>query len=112
MVNAANNRWWPYLGSRGECLIYDYRPISCGLEVVPMVDTRDGLFSDWCELNFVDGGPETALEDLKQDYDSINSSEEARSAVVAQRAGLHDDRAITFIPSVISEYEAFWKKLL
>jgi Fe-S-cluster containining protein len=112
IVNAANSPPCPCLGANGECLIYDHRPISCRLEGVPMVDTRDGLFSDWCELNFVDGVPDNALEDLKRDYDSINSFEEARSAEVAQRAGLHDHRAVTFIPSVVSEYEAFWKEVL
>jgi hypothetical protein len=112
IVNAANSPPCACLGDGGECLIYNYRPISCRLEGVPMVDTRDGLFSDWCELNFVDGIPETALNDLKQDYDNINSDEEARSAKVADRAGLHDHRAVTFIPSVISEYEGFWRQLL
>ena len=112
IVNAANSPPCPCLGDGGECLIYDYRPISCRLEGVPMVDTRDGLFSDWCELNFVDGIPENAVNDLKRDYDSINSAEAGRSAKVAARAGIRDHRAITFIPSVISEYEEFWKQLL
>jgi hypothetical protein len=56
--------------------------MSCRLEGVPMVDTHDGLFSDWCELNFVNGVPEAAWKDLEQDYDTINLSEETQSAEV------------------------------
>jgi Fe-S-cluster containining protein len=111
IVNAANSPPCPCLGDGGECLIYDFRPVSCRLEGVPMVDTRDGLFSDWCELNFVDGVPEAALDDLEQDYDAINAAEETRSAEVAKSAGIRDHRAVTFIPSVIAEYEEFWKIL-
>jgi len=45
----------PFLGTDDECLIYDQRPLACRLEGVPMVDRHDGLFGDWCELNFQNG---------------------------------------------------------
>jgi hypothetical protein len=79
---------------------------------VPMVDIHEGLFGDWCELNFEKGIPDGALADLKQDYDRIDQLQEARSADVARKAALPDHRAVTLIPSVIAEYENFWKQLI
>jgi Fe-S-cluster containining protein len=112
IVNAANSPACPCLGPSGECLIYEHRPMACRLEGVPMVDVQDGLFGDWCELNFKEGIPDTALKDLAQDYDRIAASEEASSNVVARQAKLSDQHAVTFIPSVIAEYETFWKSLI
>ena len=109
IVDIANNPPCPCLGDAGECLIYEHRPLACRLEGVPMVDVRDGLFGDWCELNFQNGVSGAARADLKQDYDRIAEIQETRSAAVAQRAGLSDHRAVTFIASVIADYESFWK---
>jgi Fe-S-cluster containining protein len=111
IVDGANNPPCPCLGDAGECLIYEHRPMACRLEGVPMVDVRDGLFGDWCELNFKDGIPETALRDLTQDYEGIETAQESRSDAVAERAGLPNPRAVTFIPSVIAEYDSFWRRL-
>jgi hypothetical protein len=65
------------------------------------VDVHDGLFGDWCELNFKDGVSEKAKDDLRQNYDRIAEVDEACSAEVAQRDGVSDHRLVTFIPSVI-----------
>jgi len=46
-----------------------------------MVDVRDGLSGDWCELNFTQGIPKAAVADLQQNYDSIDASHELRSEV-------------------------------
>jgi hypothetical protein len=77
-----------------------------------MVDSHDGLFGDWCELNFQHGVPAEAQVDLERDYDSIDAVDEARSFAVAQQAGVRNHRSVTFIPSVIAEYETFWKAVL
>jgi Fe-S-cluster containining protein len=110
IIDAVDIAPCPCLGDAGECLIYENRPLACRLEGVPMVDVHEGLFGDWCELNFKEGIPENALSDLEQDYNHIDQLQETRSAGVAQRAGLSDQRAVTFIPSVIAEYESFWKR--
>jgi Fe-S-cluster containining protein len=112
IVDAAKSPPCPCLGSSGECLIYEHRPLACRLEGVPMVDVRDGLFADWCELNFQQGVSESARTGLRQDYDAIEAFQEARSAQIAQRGGLSDARSVTFIPSVIAEYDSFWRRLL
>jgi len=49
--------------------------------------------------------------DLQLDYSVIDANVEARSVVVAQQARLANDRAVTFIPSVIAEDDTFWKLL-
>ena len=111
IVDNANSPACPFLGDAGECLIYEHRPLACRLEGVPMVDVNEGLFGDWCELNFVEGIPDSALRDLAQDYNRIDASEETRSAAVARQAGLPDARAVTFIPSVIAGYDSFWRSV-
>jgi len=110
-VEAVNNPPCPCLGDAGECLIYEDRPLACRLEGVPMVDVNDGLFGDWCELNFKDGVSEKALADLKQDYDEIGALQDMRSAMVARRARISDPHAVTFIASVIAEHDRFWGKM-
>ncbi len=52
---------------------------------------------------------EVALADLRQDYNRIDHSQQKRSAAVAQQLKLSDHRVVTFIPSVIAEYDSFWK---
>jgi Fe-S-cluster containining protein len=112
LVDAVDMPPCPCLGDAGECLIYESRPLACRLEGVPMVDIHEGVFGDWCELNFRQGIPDGALGDLQQDYNRIDELQEARSAAIARRAALSDHRAVTLIPSVIAEYENFWKRLI
>lgn len=45
-----------------------------------MVDIHQGLFGDWCELNFKGVIPEGAAVDFQQDCDRIDAIQEARSA--------------------------------
>jgi len=104
IVDAANSPRCPLLFDSGECLVYDHRPLSCRLEGVPMVDMNDEPFGDWCELNFKHGLTPAATRDLRQDYDRIASQDESRSAAVAERAGIAEPRAVTFIPSAIAEF--------
>jgi Fe-S-cluster containining protein len=111
-VDAANEPPCPLLGGKGECLIYEHRPMACRLEGVPMIDVHDGLFGDWCELNFTQGIPKSAKTDLQQDYEAIDTEQDRRSSDCARRAGLPNARAVTFIPSVISEYRSFWSALV
>jgi len=77
-----------------------------------MLDAREGPFGDWCELNFKEGIPERAAKHLQQDYNDIDASDEMRSAAFARRASLTDHRAVTFIPSVIAEFESLWQLLV
>src|SRR5262245_31427593 len=110
IVDGAGSAPCPFLGNAGECLIYDDRPTACRLEGVPMIDTRSGVFGDWCDLNFTHGIPGAAIEDLRLDYDALDAREEMRSAEIAVRARMSDIRAVTFIPSVIADFN-YWASL-
>jgi Fe-S-cluster containining protein len=61
----------PFLDGQSFCLIYDHRPIACRLEGLPMVDVQEGLFGDWCKLNFTSGVEPKTAEDLRLDYYAI-----------------------------------------
>jgi hypothetical protein len=110
IVDGVKSPACPCLGDMGECLIYEHRPVACRLEGVPMVDVHDGPFGDWCDLNFKDGVSPAIILDLQQDYSAIDTTETVRSAAVARTAGLHDSHSVTFIPSVIAQYDRFWKR--
>ena len=102
----------PMLGPSNECLIYEQRPLACRLEGLPMVDKRDGLFADWCELNFVGGVSQAARADLTLDYDAIAVADEVASAEVAAVAAIRDPESVVFIPSVVVHFERFWNHVL
>lgn len=112
IVDGAGSPPCPFLATDGRCLIYEHRPMACRLEGVPMVDVRDGLFGDWCELNFLDGVNAQAKTDLAQDYDKLSSDDEGLSLAIARRAGLPESGLVTFIPCAVIEHDNFWKRLL
>jgi Fe-S-cluster containining protein len=76
----------PFLDPEDGCLIYEYRPVTCRLEGIPMVDARDGLFGDWCEMNFQKGITADMLPILELDYYEIQAVEQ---------------QTAVFIPSVV-----------
>ncbi len=44
----------PLLSESGECLVYDFRPMTCRLHGIPLVDISGEVFHDeWCTMNFV-----------------------------------------------------------
>jgi len=103
----------PFLDEQNECLIYQYRPLACRLEGAPMVDAQDGLFGDWCELNFTAGVPAEAMKDLERDYYQIQDAEEnLTESLTRTLLGRKLSCATVFIPSLIVEFESYWKKLL
>ncbi len=113
IVDRVPNARCPFLGTQNECLIYQDRPLACRLEGTPMVDIRDGLFGDWCELNFTGGVPQEALRDLERDYVEVQQCEDDLTESLTQRFLRKKlRRATIFIPSLIVEFENYWRKLL
>ena len=113
VVLAADSPRCPLLGHNDECLVYQYRPLACRLEGLPMVDAKDGLFGDWCELNFRNGVPPEDLPYLARDYYALQAEEDTSTEVMADLLLGRRDRGLTvFIPSVITEFESFWQGLL
>ncbi len=48
----------PLLGQDGRCLVYEYRPMTCRLHGLPLVDlTGEVLHDEWCTLNYVGNDP-------------------------------------------------------
>ena len=46
------------LGDDGNCLVYDYRPMTCRLNGLPLVDVSgEVFFEEWCTLNFIGKDP-------------------------------------------------------
>lgn len=46
------------LGANGNCLLYDYRPMTCRLNGLPLVDiSGDAFCEEWCTLNFIGKDP-------------------------------------------------------
>ncbi len=113
IVESANASPCVFLGTGNECLIYNNRPLACRLEGLPMVDSNDGLFGDWCELNFADGVPAEVQPDLKRDYYELQNIEEIATEVVSEAVLGERQRQLTvFIPSIAAAFESFWRKLL
>jgi Fe-S-cluster containining protein len=49
----------------GRCLLYGYRPMTCRLNGIPLIDlSGEEFFDEWCTLNFMSGDPRQ-LSDLK-----------------------------------------------
>jgi Fe-S-cluster containining protein len=103
----------PFLGSGDACLIYAYRPMACILEGVPMVDARDGLFDDWCSLNFTSGIGREVEEDLVLDYYGIEAAVGRAARSLQELAPFFPNPdATVFLPSVAAVFDTFWKNLL
>jgi Fe-S-cluster containining protein len=48
-----------FLSNQGTCLIYDFRPMTCRLNGIPLIDVSgEGMSEEWCTLNFVGIDPE------------------------------------------------------
>lgn len=46
------------LSDSGQCLVYEYRPMTCRLNGIPLIDVSgEELFDEWCTLNFVAKNP-------------------------------------------------------
>jgi len=103
----------PFLDNDDGCLIYPFRPAACILEGVPMVDARDGLFDDWCELNFTEGTDRTLEEDLALDYYRIETEVQRTTEILLELVPAFPRRKTSiFLPSIICGYNSFWSALV
>jgi hypothetical protein len=59
------------LGYDGNCLLYDYRPLTCRLHGLPSIDYSGEVFDDaWCSLNFQSQDP-LVFPGLRGDFAEI-----------------------------------------
>jgi Fe-S-cluster containining protein len=65
------------LDGNGQCLVYEYRPMTCRLHGLPLVDVSGEVMHDeWCSNNFPGVDP-LLLEGLRADFDRILRDEVA-----------------------------------
>lgn len=63
------------LSDDGDCLVYQYRPMTCRLNGIPMIDvTGEELFDEWCSLNFQDKDP-LLLAELRFNFNDLFAQE-------------------------------------
>ncbi len=101
------------LGEDGRCLVYDYRPMTCRLHGLPLVD-QDGtvMHDEWCTLNFPNCSP-LELDGVRAEFTRMFREEVAlfrrlESVILKKRFRELD----TFIPlALLVDYEGFgWEK--
>jgi len=103
----------PFLDSDDDCLIYESRPLACVLEGIPMVDACNGLFDDWCRLNFTSGIDKAVETDLALDCFWIDATVQSTTEGLMERIpSIQNEETTVFLPSIIVAFEAFWKGLL
>ena len=65
----------PLLSETGFCLVYEYRPMTCRLNGIPLIDVSgEELFDEWCTLNFVKENP-LQYEDLRFGFTELFAQE-------------------------------------
>lgn len=63
------------LSETGGCLVYDYRPMTCRLNGIPLIDASgEELFDEWCTLNFTGEDPRH-LADLRFGFTDLFARE-------------------------------------
>lgn len=63
------------LSDTGGCLVYDYRPMTCRLNGIPLIDVSgEELFDEWCTLNFTGEDPRH-LDDLRFGFTDLFTRE-------------------------------------
>lgn len=63
------------LSDDGACLVYAQRPMTCRLNGIPLIDlSGEGLFDDWCTLNFKGCDPMELL-DIRHSFTELFTQE-------------------------------------
>lgn len=103
----------PFLDDQDHCLVYPQRPLACRLEGLPMVDIQDGLFGDWCALNFRVGVTPELEADVRRDYYGMQAVEREATALLTQYlCGRRQEDVTLMIPSVVAAFDSFWRPRL
>jgi len=90
------------LSEAGGCLVYQYRPMTCRLNGIPLIDVSgEEMFDEWCTMNFSEVDPRR-LADLRFEFTGLFS----RELLLFQRLIHHLTGAIRnevdlFIPAAV-----------
>ena len=90
------------LSETGGCLIYEYRPMTCRLNGIPLIDdSGEELFDEWCTLNFTDEDPRH-LADLRFGFTELFAQELALfQHLIRDLSGRALNEVDLFIPAAI-----------
>jgi Fe-S-cluster containining protein len=103
----------PLLGKDGTCPVYDFRPMTCRLHGLPLVDiSGEVLHDEWCTLNFPGGSP-LEVKELRWEFNLLFREE---LLIFREFTGLLLNKPFneldTFIPTaLLIDFEGFdWRK--
>ncbi len=90
------------LSETGGCLVYDYRPMTCRLNGIPLIDVSgEELFDEWCTLNFTGDDPRQ-LSDLRFEFTKLFSRELLLfQELIISLAGVARNEVDLFIPAAV-----------
>lgn len=90
------------LDEHGQCLLYAFRPMTCRLHGLPLIDVSGEVMHDeWCSKNFPGSDP-LLLEGLRADFDRILRAEVALDRLFTKELlGRVVYECDTFIPTAI-----------
>jgi len=90
------------LSETGGCLIYDYRPMTCRLNGIPLIDdSGEEFFDEWCTLNFTENDPRH-LADLRFGFSELFARELLLFRELVRRlTGSARNEVDLFIPAAI-----------
>ncbi|MFZ4856275.1 MAG: YkgJ family cysteine cluster protein [Desulfuromonadaceae bacterium] len=90
------------LSQSGGCLVYRYRPMTCRLNGIPLIDiSGEELFDEWCTLNFIEEEPQR-FTDLRFEFTELFSRElHLFQKLIHHLTGAIRNEVDLFIPSAI-----------
>jgi Fe-S-cluster containining protein len=90
------------LSETGGCLVYEYRPMTCRLNGIPLIDVfGEELFDEWCTLNFTEEDPRH-LADLRFGFTGLFARELLLFQELVRRlTGSARNEVDLFIPAAI-----------
>lgn len=90
------------LSEQGYCLLYEYRPMTCRLNGIPLIDVSgEELFDEWCTLNFTETDPRT-LVDLRFGFTELFFQELLLFRELVRRlTGRSRNEVDLFIPAAV-----------
>ena len=90
------------LSKTGGCLVYDYRPMTCRLNGIPLIDdSGEDFFDEWCTLNFTGEEPRD-LEGLRFGFKELFARELLLfQELVRLLTGSERNEVDLFIPAAI-----------
>jgi Fe-S-cluster containining protein len=101
------------LDNEGRCLLYDYRPMTCRLHGLPLIDVSGEIMeSEWCTKNFLETDP-LSLKNLRGEFERLLYTEaELGRCFTAELLGEALVELDTVIPTaLLIDFENFdWRK--